>query len=405
MATENAIAPAVKSKRTSLGRLGVVLLVLAACASGGLWLIGYFKRSSIQQLQEQCQDLRGEKNWSELAEVSKRWTSAEPGSADAWLFRSEAAEGLQEWAAMADYLGHVPRTDRRAAGSLLRKSIVEFEKLNLPWQGIKTCDEVLELEPRVMVAHKQTIFFFMMSLQRAEAVRRIRRAIRVRRESPESYVFLVSANWLYPGSLYRTNNHWLQSDPDSEIFQVARAMQVYSSDAKNDPGQTHNFEHVPPPEELFQKYPHNIELLAYFLNNGMANGELERVEELLEAFPADIAETDARYFRAKAWCEDVRGEFDQAEQSLKRAYSLDRYWWHIHFQLHDLYRRLGRLDESEQFFKIYKISKELSTEITSLNDSPESLDHKKFCRELLVIAELIDDQEVVSVLRERVAAQ
>ena len=63
----------------------------------------------------------------------------------------------------------------------------------------------------------------------------VRRAIRLRRESPESYVFLVSASWLYPGSMYRTNTRWLESDPKSETFQVAQAMQVYTSQAKSDP--------------------------------------------------------------------------------------------------------------------------------------------------------------------------
>lgn len=380
-----------------------VLIALAVPA--GNYVRGYLNDQTLIKLDHDAYELKRQKNWPELAKVAERWTTLQPKSADAWFYRAEAAEALEDWESLVVFLDKIPRDDSRAVGALLSKAITEFEKLNRPFDGAKTCDEVLAINPLVMVAHKQTVFFYMMSLQRKEAIWRIRRAIRLRRESPETYVFLVSAHWLNPAALYQNNTIWLESNPNSEIFEVARAMPIYTTAAKDDPKQATVVEHIPPAEKLLEKYPHNPELLSFFINQTITNGDLERVQELVAAFSPEVAETDPRYWRAKAWCEEIQGDLEEAEKSLRRGFELDRYWWVIHFQLHDLLRRQGRLEEAAYFFNAYKISKELSIEITSLNKSPESLDELKFCRELLVLAELIEDDDVVQTLKERVTAQ
>ena len=384
--------------------LPLAILIAAAVPIGYLFQTVMHNRA-IAAYEQQCQDLKLKKNWTELAKVAESWSKIEPGTADPWLYRGEAAEELSDWKSMIQHLDRIPRTDSRAVPALLKKSIVEFEKLNRPFDGARTCDQVLELNPQVTAAHKQTVFFYMMTLQRKEALRRVRRAIRLSRESPETYVFLVSVSWLNPASLYHNNTIWLESDPESEIFEVARAMPVYTTLAKNDPKHAAVVEHIPTAEKLLEKYPHNPELLSFFISLSISNGELERVQELVQAFPRDIGETDPRYWRARAWCEEALGDVDQAEKSLRRGFALDPYWWVIHFQLHDLLRRQQRLDDAAYFFKVYKLSKDLSTEITSLNKSPESLDEQNFCRKLLVLAVLIEDDEVVNTLKRRVVTQ
>lgn len=385
-------------------RAWAISLGLIVCLAAGYWLASHWDRKSSVAFSRQCRQLSARSNWTELANVSARWAEFEPQSADPWLFRAEAAEGLKDWANFVQYLDRIPRDDPRAPEALVHKAAVEFENLNRPQLGLKTCDEVLQIEPRMLIAHKQSIFFCAMTLQRGEMVRRIRRAIHVRRESPESYVYLLGTSWLYSGSLYRHNTRWLESDPENEMYQVARALQVYTSRAKFDLEHAAEFEHIPAAEQLLQQYPHNLELVAYFLNRSITEGDLERVRELLNAVPEDLADSDARFWRARAWCADASGDFGSAEQSLRRAFKLDPYWWQIHYQLHDLLRRLGRLDESARFLRLYKLSKDLTTMIKTLDRSVEGLDEKEFCRSLLELAELIEDNEVASALRERLPA-
>ena len=377
-----------------------LLATLTISLSG--WALLSWRQESVEQLHSQCRRLSAQQEWTALGRVAAQWSAREPQKADPWLYLAAADEGLKDWPKVIQHLEHVPRSDKRAVAALVRKSSIEFETLDRPWDGVHTCDEVLRLDPRVLIAHKQSIFFFAMTLQRAEMVRRIRKAISIRRESPESYVYLVSASWLYNGSLYRHNTRWLKSGPESELFQVAQALQVYTSQAKTDPEHAAEFEHIPPAEELLKKYPHNLELVAYFLNRTITEGDLDRVRELLQAVPVEIAEKDCRFWRAKAWCDDAEGHPELAESSLRKAYSLDPYWWQVHFQLYDLLRRQGRTEESAKFFAIYTKSKALSTEIMTLNRSVESLDSTKFCRSMLELAELVGDDAVATVLRERV---
>jgi len=385
-------------------RWWLALPVLIGCMAIAYGITSHSRRNAAVNLGRQCREFSAAKNWESLARASQTWSEVEPQKADPWLFRAEAAEAVKDWENVVRFLDRIPRTDSRMPAALVRKAVAEFEVLNRPWDGVRTCDELLEIEPRVLIAHKQTIFFFAMTLQRKEMVRRIRQAIHVRRESPESYVYLISASWLYSGSLYRHNNKWLESDPDSELFQVGRAMQVYASQAKTDLEHKAEFEHIPEPEALLERYPHNLELVAWFLNRSISEGDLDRVRELLLAVPSDIADGDARFWRARAWCEDADGDFDQAEASLRQAFELDPYWWQIHFQLHDLFRRLGRLDESAHFFKLYQTSKGLSTTIRTLEQSVEALDQRNFLRSARELAGLVKDDEVAQALDERLKA-
>jgi tetratricopeptide (TPR) repeat protein len=361
-----------------------------------------WRGDSVSELNRKCHSLSLHSQWNELAEVAARWAVLQPQSAEPWLMRAEAAEGMEDWAHVVEFLDHVPRNDPRAVGIQIRKATIQFENLNQPRAGVKTCDELLKLDPRVLPAHKQIIFFYTLTLQRAEMVRRIRQAIRMRRESPESYVYLVGTSWLYSSSLYRHNSRWLESAQNDETFEVAQALQVYVSEAKTDLLHAADFEHIPPPEQLLEKYPHNLELVAYFLNQSISDGDLDRVLELLEAAPQELSEADARIWRARAWVADVNGDFAAAEQALRKAFELDPYWWQIHFQLHDLLRRRGRQEESAKYFEVYRISKALATEIKTLTKSAESMNNRKFLESVLKLAEFANDEEVATALKERI---
>lgn len=388
------------SRRPSRRWLIWLVVLVGPFIAVGLYLT--WRHATVPRLTERSHALRDQKNWPELATTAERWTRLDAGNAEAWLFRAEAAEGLRDWDGLVRALDGFPRNDARAVPALVQKALVEFERLNRPWDGVRTCDEVLRREPRVLVAHKQTIFFFAVTMQRAEMVRRIRRAIQVSRESPESYVYLVSASWLYSGSMYRHNTHWLENDPENETFRVAQALQVYASEVKDDPARAAEFAHIPSAEQLLERYPHNLELAAYLLKQRIADGDLPRVRELLAAVPPEVADGDARIWRARAWCQDTLGDFAAAEQSLRRAFALDPYWWQVHYQLHDLLRRLGRREESEQFFQIYQLSKELSLEITRMERSADGFNDPSFLRSLLKLAELVGDTPVANALRARI---
>lgn len=376
----------------------VSLLAFVGLGLTGVWYAGMSTDAARKAAERECRTLRDSKQWKQLAVVARRWSEWDSKRADPWLFRAEASEQARNALETADYLSHVPDSDPRAAAALGALAAIQFEALNRPRDGILTCERILQIDPRVTSVHKKLIFFALSTLQRPEMIRRIREAIRLRRESPESYVFLAGAHWLYPSTLYTLNSHWLESDPDSELFQVARAMQVYDSNAKENLERAGDFRHIPTAAELLKKFPHNPELLAYHLEFKMADGDADAVQKLLDAAPSST-EDDARFWRARAWIQDARGEPSLAEESLKRALTIDPYWWKLHFQIMDLYRRLQQPDEVARFSEIYKNSKRLSNLIYTLQDGDAA--PPEFYERLLFVADALDDSLIANAVRFR----
>jgi tetratricopeptide (TPR) repeat protein len=380
-------------------------MMLAASGLISYWSYHIWRDQTLRAFAVQCEQFSKQSQWDQLTKISKQWSDLQPDRAEPWLYRAEAAEAVQDWQTIADCLARLPRNDRRIVPALARKAGIEFENLNLPWDGLKTLDELIRIDSRVLLAHKQSIFLHAMTLQRAEMVRRIRAAIRVHRESPESYVYLAGASWFYGSSLYKHNTHWLQSNQSDETFQVARAMQIYMSEAKTNLEEAARYEHIPTAEELLLQFPHNLELLAYFLNLSMENGDLSRVEELLAAVPPELADDDARVWRARAWLADSSGDLLLAAESLRRAFAIDPYWYKVHYQLHDVLRRLEDIEQSNRFLQIYEVSLPLAKMIMEMNQSSEAFDNIAFRELLLKLADLVGDDEVATALRNRMPQQ
>ena len=399
--SESSRAPRKRSSHLGWRRLG--MLVVGSIAAGfALWGYANGIKNSIARCELECRAASKQKQWDQLAIAADRWTTLAPHAPDAWLFCAEAAEEQKDWARLIASLNHVPRTDARFLGVLVRKGIAEFEQLNRPFEGLRTCDAILATDPRVLLAHKQAIYFCAMTLQRREMVRRIRGAIRLGRESPDSYVFLASVSWSISDSLYQCNTKWLMTDPNNEILVVAQAMPVYNSQAKQDLEAAPEFRHIPDGETLLEKYPRNGELIAYFLDKAIANGELDRVQALLGRIPPPEQDTDARFLRARAWVHDTLGDPAEAEQALKLALSLDPYWWQLHFDIHELLRRQNRTAESTDFLQKYQLARELGMTVRGIKHFDASFEDPKFSKLMLNLAELVHDDEVANGLRKRI---
>ena len=54
-----------------------------------------------RHLSERCLELSHAKDWPELRKTAERWSRLDSGRADPWLFRAEAAAGVEDWAEMA----------------------------------------------------------------------------------------------------------------------------------------------------------------------------------------------------------------------------------------------------------------------------------------------------------------
>ena len=77
-------------------------------------------------------------------------------------------------------------------------------------------------------------------------------------------------------------------------------------------------------QELFDKYPENIEARAYFIQKAQTAGDVEEVTRLLAAAPPSALE-DNRFWRFKAWVHGTRDELEEANSSYLKARELFPY--------------------------------------------------------------------------------
>lgn len=380
--------------------LAAGLVAIVALVPPGLKLWRTRQRASLKAA---CQQARDAGRWDELVAIARPWSEWDGQNADPWLLLAEAAEARRDYAAVAECLQRVPESDRRVTLALVKLSEYQFGPLNQPLAGAATCERLLEMEPRATVAHQRLIQFYAMTVQRRKLVEQIRFAIAQRREPREAYVYLLLLDTLRLSQGVELNRRWLESDPDSELFQVALAMQMPEQNDQAAAGSDGDEE--PPAADKKQRiaalrtaFPANLELLAYEIDGLVMHGDSDRVAELLLQSPPEAGQ-DSRFWRFKGWLHEARDELDQAQQSYVRALELNPLDWATRNRQVQVYRRQKNLAAVERTRLLVEQAAGLRRAIRELPAA--ELVTTEILAELLDYAENCGDEATTKALRSR----
>jgi tetratricopeptide (TPR) repeat protein len=387
-------------------RLATRLLIVAAvvcCASLAYFAYGKYRISSLTAA---CDEARRAKQWPELERLSRQWIEWEQDKAQPWLYAAEAASAQGENIRTASYLYYLPNDDPRTPVALLELSHMQFGILNQPIAAAQTCERILSIQPDNAEAHRRLIFYYAMSRQRARMIEEARRAIQLGCDTPETYLYLIGADWITFTNGYEVNQRWLQSAPTSEIFQVAAAMHWVRSSALDESVETPNPDGTSRSEqfmnEMFVRFPKNLEVLAFQLDLASFRGNEARVTELLAQAPPESAD-DSRFWRFKGWVHETRGEIDEAEAAYLKALELHPYDGQVHHYLAGVYRRLTQPELVEKYQALAVLGKAI------MRDSLQSSNTQALSDDLLAkmaaYAEQSDDGPVSERLRAWLAAK
>ena len=347
----------------------IVAMVVAACVPTSRWLA---KRRRAAYAAE-CRAARDGRKWDELKRLADEWARRDPKAADPWLFLAEAAEGRGDGPATAVALASVPETDPRVKPALIELAKLEFGLLNRPFEGEAACIRLLRLEPRAAFAHQRLIQYYALSLQREKLVQAIRFAVDQRREPPEAYVYLLLLDSLRMSNGVKFNETWLTAHPDEEVFLVARAIQIAEPRDEQtgvpldelDAARQASAGKLKLVESLLERYPANLELLAYVIEHSVTAGEIDRVTQLLSGAP-EAAERDSRFWRFKGWVHETRDELPDAEAAYKQALELHPLDWSAWNRLAIVYRRRRNPAEVERLAELVEQARSLRIKIRKL---------------------------------------
>ena len=349
-------------KRGLLGLIGIAAIL------GG----GALYRESIQAREasflKQCRAATAASQWEDLQGLGAKWTKWHPQSAQAWVFRADAAQHLGDFAAAASYLEEIPLSDPKGLPARVSLAALQFGTLNRPLDGARTCEQILAIEPRTTSAHQQLIEFFALTLQRKRLDYQIRYAIECSREPPQSYVYMYLMDTMRLASGVELNSRWIAAYPDTELYQVAQVLQLPEPESGVKNGQVTDKYSLA--ESLLARYPTNLELLAYQLDLSIRRGNVAEVLAILQRLPPE-ADEDSRFWRAKGWLHLSREELRKARESLEQAIRLYPQDRNARAWLADVFRREGKLTEAEPLHEIVQFSRGLRDRITALGSSPK----------------------------------
>lgn len=341
-------------KVTRSGQNPIFWVAMAVVAVAITLIAAYvvFRHFRIRWLAVSCQEAFRANDLERVEDLAERWHGWQPHKAAPLVYLAEVANQAQQHERAIELLDQLPDDDRMTPAALLERSSMLFGPLNRPIEGAETLERLLKLAPKHVEARRRLVYFYAFTLQRQKMVRHAYEAIAHDCDLPETYVYLMLRDSLSFGNAYDQNTTWSRGAPDEELFLVARAIYRIrgralddSIDAQTDgpPDPDGTPYHRKVIAEHFQRFPHNLELTAYYVDRSIANGNAEEAARLLSGAPPEAAD-DNRFWRFRGWLHSVLGELAEAEDCYQKALSLNAYDHLARHQLASVVRRMRRLD-------------------------------------------------------------
>ena len=313
--------------------------------------------SRARVLEAECKRAHQAGRYAEEERLARDWEGVAPGEAAPIFFLAEAQLGQGKQREAADSFARLPDGDPLTLTGLSDRVDLLFGDLRDPHEAARTCERILAQDPGNVDAHRRLCFYDCITLDRAKLAEHARRAIERGAELPETYVYLVGSDWMTLSNTLSVNSHWLQAAPDDETFLVAAARGFVSNAGLEDdvagesPDEKVEPEHDRRLRELLERFPGNLELLAYFLQKATTRGDIDQVTELLGQAPPR-AEADNRFWRFKGWVHDQGGELDEAEAAYRRALAIEPFDFLSQHQLAAVLRKRGQADEAARLTRL-----------------------------------------------------
>jgi len=397
-------------KRRTILTMALIVAAVAALGAPVAWQRWNDHRRV--QLAKQCRLARESQRWEDLQALAEDWTRWDPQNGDAWLSRGMAAKGRQEWSDAAKYFWNVPDATPQAIPAMIELSKLAFTQLNDPLKGVEACERILKIDPLAQGARQQLIWFYAMTLQRVKLRQQILDAIKLQREPREAYVYYFLLQTLRSQDGVDLNSRWLQEAPDSELFLVARVINLpdpqtespetpMSSSANENQDAQNGKTKLQQVDELLARFPHNLELIAYKTEERFASGDVSQAARILKNAPQSAAQ-DGRFWRFKGWLHEINDELDSAIAAYHKALELHPIDWNTMNRLAIVDRRAQNPSEVKRLTDLVERGNETRKQLRQQKAveivSPQML------QELLSLFKACNDHEIAQALENRLTS-
>ena len=206
-------------------KISSVLAILIVTLYAGKWV---YESNKLTTLEEECRVAKKKGDWITLEIKAREWASWEPDNYMPWMY---AATAVQENGGspteLAAYLKQLPENAPFLAFQEL--SDIRYRSGEVK-DAAKIFEQLVERDPTSVEAHRRLNFYYAMTVQRAKLINESMRAIELGAATPESFVYLVGADWLTFTNGYEVVAKWAEKYPnDNEDLQVASAVHLITA--------------------------------------------------------------------------------------------------------------------------------------------------------------------------------
>ena len=349
----------------ALWKLTVAVLLLGSIPAV---YFGYQKWHAYrtEQYKTACKEARDGRQWKKLDVASKMWCEWDPDNDDARMFRAEAYLQDGQLKLAADTVGAVSDDYHSVMSALAFQGEILFGDLDLPYEAEKVWLRMQRLHETADLPRQRLIYFYSMSLQREKLIAQLRRGIELAAEPPESYTYLMLSGSLNFTDGIQVLERWRKNYPNDEQLEVAEAFYFAKNRTSGEGALFDRSDVVPgdlkPMLNCLEKYPKNLEVVAFHLDKRVFDGDVPGVAQLVANLPTE-AENDSRIWRHRAWLLKVESKYEQALQAIDKSILLDRFDWRSKWEKAALLRILGRRDEAEAESKLANEGKALERKL------------------------------------------
>jgi tetratricopeptide (TPR) repeat protein len=329
-----------------------ILAILATMLLTGVWF-GYrwWVNHRTEQFRSACTAARDQKEWGRLEVASGLWLDWDHQSDDARVFRAEAMLQAGQLEEAQSLLGSVSADYHGCLQAWAFQAEILFTDLNRPLDAEPVWLRMLAKDERADVARRQLVYLYSMTLQFDKLTALLRDGIRIGREPPESYAYLILSRALNFTDGMVVLEKWRRAAPGDETLEVAEAYFFAKNRTSGDGGLFEKSDVVPgdlrPMNDCLKKYPHNLNVLAFHLEKRSFDGDVAGTEEILRMAPPE-AEADGRFWKFRSWLLRMNGDPAGAETAARRAIELDIYDWRARWELAAALRLRGKIKEAEE---------------------------------------------------------
>jgi tetratricopeptide (TPR) repeat protein len=359
------------------GRRIVIGAGLLTTGMLSLWFWHLWQQSMPSRLWQKARLAAAAERWREVEDLSARLTEIDSHNGEAWLMWARAAQKLGDPVASARHLSDMPADNTQKVKAFRALAELQLGPLNAPFAAEHSFREILERDSRSNYAHQRLIFFYAITLQRQELMRQARHAMELQCEPIEAYVYLFFADSLHFTNGPELNRRWLTGDANSELFRVAEAIHVAiavgGGAPRDKPEVVSRIRSLAEQREkiladLLRRYPHNLELLAWHVEQAIERGEVDRVVELLGQLPRE-ADGDNRCLRYAGWAKAQLGRGEEAQTYYNQALHVHPLDWKTRHLLAELRRREQKFDDVDRLEQLVHSADELRHALDVLPDA------------------------------------